>query len=93
MFDNLARILPPGLSAYVDAASWPVPPVFEYLFSLGPVERREKYRTFNMGIGFVVVLPERWVRDAVELLSEIGETVYRIGCIRERRREKVVLDS
>jgi len=56
MFDNVERILPNGLSATVDASAWSIPPVFNYLLSFADVERDECYRTFNMGIGFVVIL-------------------------------------
>ncbi len=93
MFDNLERILPSGLSARVSTSSWPVPPVFDYLFSLAEVERDERYRTFNMGIGFVVILPESEVDKAEKALIEAGETIWHIGRIHARRKEAVVLDA
>jgi len=81
MFDNIERILPEGLAATVDTGAWPVPPVFDYLLSFADVARDERYRTFNMGIGFVAMLCEAEAAKAETILREAGETVYRIGHI------------
>ncbi len=91
MFDNIERILPEGLAATVDVSSWAVPPVFEYLLSFAEVERDERYRTFNMGIGFVVVLPEAEAEKAETLLRDAGESVYRIGRVHAKADEPVML--
>ncbi|OIO69343.1 MAG: phosphoribosylformylglycinamidine cyclo-ligase [Zetaproteobacteria bacterium CG_4_9_14_3_um_filter_49_83] len=91
MFDNIERILPEGLAATVDISSWPVPPVFEYLLSFADVERNERYRTFNMGIGFVAILPGAEAEKAEAVLRETGETVYRIGTIHPLDGEVVTL--
>ena len=56
--ENLARVIPEGLSAHVDRSSWLMPRLFESLQRLGNVDTPEMYRTFNMGIGMVVVLPQ-----------------------------------
>ncbi len=60
--ENLPRILPRGTGAVVDLASWTVPPLFEHLQHLGNVEQDEMMRTFNMGIGMIVVVPAEEVR-------------------------------
>ncbi|MDX8408834.1 MAG: phosphoribosylformylglycinamidine cyclo-ligase [Mariprofundales bacterium] len=91
MFDNIARILPEDLAATVDTASWPVLPVFEYLLGLAQVARDERYRTLNMGIGFVVIVPSSQVSEAKRVLSEAGEGVYRIGHIHHRDATAVTL--
>jgi len=91
MFDNIERILPAGLAATVDVSSWAVPPVFEYLLNFANVERGESYRTFNMGIGFVAILSESDVARAEEVLTEAGETVYKIGRIHQIEDEVVTL--
>ncbi len=91
MFDNLERILSDDLAVTVDVGSWGVPPVFEYLLSFADVEKNERYRTFNMGIGFVVILPESEATRAEAILKEAGETVYRIGHIHKRDGEAVTL--
>ncbi|MDQ6992936.1 MAG: phosphoribosylformylglycinamidine cyclo-ligase [Mariprofundus sp.] len=91
MFDNIERILPEGLAATVDISSWPVPPVFEYLLNFADVEKQECYRTFNMGIGFVVVLSEAEALKAEAVLGGAGETVYRMGRIHVVDGEVVTL--
>jgi phosphoribosylformylglycinamidine cyclo-ligase len=91
MFDNIERLLPEGLAATVDISSWPVPPVFEYLLSFADVARNERYRTFNMGIGFAVILSPADADRAETVLREAGETVYRIGRIHKQVGEAVTL--
>jgi len=91
MFDNIARILPEGLSATVDCASWPVPAVFRYLLDFADVARDEAYRTFNMGIGFVVILAKEDADAAQTSLEASGETVFRIGTIGQRQDQVVTL--
>jgi len=91
MFDNIERLLPEGLAATVDISSWPVLPVFEYLLSFANVERNERYRTFNMGIGFAVILSGSEAAKAETVLRDAGETVYRIGRIHKQTGEAVTL--
>jgi len=93
MFDNLERILPEGLAARVDVSSWPVPPAFEYLLGFAGVAPAERYRTFNMGIGFVAMLPESEAEKAEALLRECGETVYRIGAVERCETDAVILEG
>jgi len=91
MFDNLERILPEGLAVTVDISAWPVPPVFDYLLSFADVARDECYRTFNMGIGFVAVLPASEAEKAEKVLRDAGETVYHIGNIHAHDGQAVTL--
>ena len=71
--DNLPRILPHGTAAIVDAAAWQVPPLFRWLQDAGTVAPAEMMRTFNMGIGLIIVTG----RDQSEAL--IGELAARGG--------------
>jgi len=91
MFDNLERILADNLAVTVDVSSWGVPPVFEYLLSFADVDKTERYRTFNMGIGFVVILSKDNAAQATRVLEEAGEIVYQIGHIHQRDGESVTL--
>ncbi len=91
MFDNLERILSDDLAVTVDVSSWGVPPVFEYLLGFADVEKNERYRTLNMGIGFVAILPASEAAAATEVLEAAGETVYKIGNIHKRDGEAVTL--
>jgi phosphoribosylformylglycinamidine cyclo-ligase len=76
---NLARVLPDGCRALLDRSAWPVPPVFRVLADAGHVADEEMFRTFNMGIGYVVVASPRDGDEIVDVLKLGDETPYRIG--------------
>jgi phosphoribosylformylglycinamidine cyclo-ligase len=78
---NVNRILPADLNAVIHEGSWPEPPIFSVIAEEGPVERLEMFRTFNMGIGFVLIVAKK---DAPGILAELtrqGEAAYSIGTI------------
>jgi phosphoribosylformylglycinamidine cyclo-ligase len=79
--ENLPRILPRGTGAVVDLASWTIPPLFEHLQQLGDVEQDEMLRTFNMGIGLIVVVPAEQVKKAKAILNRANERHHIIGRI------------
>ena len=87
--ENLPRILPRGTAAQVDLASWTVPPLFEHLRQLGDVEQDEMMRTFNMGIGMIVVVPAEEVKKAKAILNRANERHCVIGRI-VRGERKVI---
>jgi len=91
MFDNFERLLSDDLAVTIDVSAWPVPPVFEYLLGFADVARDERYRTFNMGIGFAVILPESEADKVEGVLKEAGETSYRMGSVHQRTGEAVTL--
>ncbi|MEY3019335.1 MAG: hypothetical protein RLZZ272_319 [Actinomycetota bacterium] len=76
---NLPRVLPDGLVAEVDHASWALPPVFRWLAERGPVEDAELRRTFNCGVGMVLVLPADLVDDACSILAHRGVEAWALG--------------
>jgi len=77
--ENLPRVLPQGLAAEIDPGAWPEPPVFAWLREVGELDPAEMFKTFNCGIGLVVVVaPDAAVRAAARL-AEAGERVHRIG--------------
>ncbi len=77
--ENIPRMLPEGCGALLDRSSWPVPPIFSYLQRLGQVPTEDIYRTFNMGLGFVLAVPAEQVEQVIALANELGETAYHIG--------------
>ncbi len=81
LLDNVPRVLPAGLSAHIDAASWTLPPLFAWLREAGNVAEQEMYRVFNCGIGMVVIVSPADAERAMKSLADSGETVYRIGRI------------
>jgi len=79
LLDNLPRVLPPGVAVEIDGVCWPVPPVFPWLARAGGTALDDMLRTFNCGLGMVAVVAPEDAAGAVEILSEHGETVTRIG--------------
>jgi len=77
--ENLPRILPKGMGAVVDLASWQVPPLFEHLQALGNVDQDEMLRTFNMGIGLIAVIPAEKIKKAKAILNRANERHVIIG--------------
>ena len=90
MIGNLSRVIPDGLSARLNRGNWTVPPVFRALQRLGDISDDQMFRTFNMGIGFILVLPDSVVELATKLLEEAGEAVVHLGEI-VQGAEKVTL--
>ena len=85
LLENIPRILQADLTAQLDASSWPLPPLFQWLQEMGNIETRELHRTFNCGIGMVVVVAESDAARAMQLLTAADETVYRVGRIETRK--------
>ncbi len=77
--ENLPRILPKGLSAHIELGSWPVLPIFEHMRELGSVPQDEMMRTFNMGVGLIVVVPAEKFAKAKALLNRAEEKFHVIG--------------
>jgi phosphoribosylformylglycinamidine cyclo-ligase len=79
LYENIPRVLPAGTGVRLDAARWPLLPVFRWLKGAAKIPPRELGRTFNCGIGMVAVVRPGDVAEATRLLTEAGETVHRIG--------------
>lgn len=78
-YDNIPRILPAGCAVRIDTAAWQRPPIFDLLAAWGGVAPREMYRTFNMGIGLVLVAPPAQVDELLAVLAAAGEQAVVIG--------------
>ncbi|AWI78012.1 phosphoribosylformylglycinamidine cyclo-ligase [Parazoarcus communis] len=83
--ENVPRILRDALVARIDAASWTLPPLFQWLQEAGNVDMQEMYRVFNCGIGMAVVVAADQADAVTAQLSAAGETVHRIGRIDARQ--------
>jgi phosphoribosylformylglycinamidine cyclo-ligase len=81
LLENIPRILPEGTNAKIKLGSWPVLAVFQLLQRLGNIEEPEMYRTFNMGIGMVVVCAQADVSAIKSHIEATGERCYQIGQI------------
>jgi phosphoribosylformylglycinamidine cyclo-ligase len=83
---NLPRILPAGTAARVEQGAWPLLPIFEYIQRVGGVAPDEMYRTFNMGIGMIVVVAPDGLSGLERQLATVGQAHYRIGQVIEGDR-------
>lgn len=90
LYDNIPRILPEEAEAHIDPSKWDIPPVFTYIQNEGGVERREMFRTFNMGIGMVAVLPKGNAEQFIHEAETNGEKVLEIGEIVKGNREVII---
>lgn len=89
-YDNIPRVLPENTRAVIDADKWPLLPIFPFLMKEGGVEPREMYRTFNCGIGMLLITAPEDAEKAKEILAAHGEAVYEIGRIEEGPHDVVV---
>jgi len=79
--ENLPRVLPRGVAAVVEKGTWPVSAIFPHMQKLGNVPEDDMMRTFNMGIGMVLVVPSKKFKKAQSILERAGEKGYTIGRI------------
>jgi len=84
LVENIPRCLPPGCKVMLDQHSWPRPEIFAWLQREGGVAEAEMHRTFNCGIGFVVIVAASDAERAIALLESQGQSVYRIGRVEPR---------
>jgi phosphoribosylformylglycinamidine cyclo-ligase len=89
---NLPRALPKNVRAVIGLGSWPVLPIFRYLARVGQIERDELLRTFNLGVGMILVVPAKHVARVQAELKRRREKCYAIGHIEKAARgsERVV---
>jgi phosphoribosylformylglycinamidine cyclo-ligase len=86
LLENIPRILPQGLHAWIAADAWPQPMLMAFLQAQGNIEPGEMARTFNCGIGMALVVARPDVSEVTEALERAGEIVFEIGGIGERER-------
>ena len=86
--DNIPRVLPKAVNAEIDRSSWEVPTIFKFIQNQGKVDRDEMYRVFNMGIGFVLIVPKTSLPRIKTVFKNIRQPWYQIGVIRVRKPGK-----
>ena len=79
--ENLPRVLPRGVAAVIEMGSWQIPPIFDHLQQLGNVPQDEMLRTFNMGLGMLLVVPSKKFKKAQTVLERAGEKAFTVGRI------------
>ena len=89
-YDNIPRVLPKGTRAVLDAEKWPLLPIFPFLMKQGGVDPHEMYRTYNCGLGMLLILSRENAEKAKEILASMDEPVYEVGEITEGNQDVVV---
>jgi len=92
LLENIPRILPEGVSAQIDRGSWPVLPMFDLLARIGNVPMSDMYRTFNMGIGMVVIVSSEEAARVKSHFDRLRETHYEIGRIVGGSRDVMIVE-
>jgi phosphoribosylformylglycinamidine cyclo-ligase len=81
--ENIIRAIPDGLGIEIDLSAWQLPAVFQWLQTRGGIEEKEMLRTFNCGIGMVILVAEDVVDEVCRALTKTKESVYHLGCVVE----------
>ncbi|NOX43322.1 MAG: phosphoribosylformylglycinamidine cyclo-ligase [Gammaproteobacteria bacterium] len=88
--ENLPRILPADCSTTIQRNAWPRPEIFNWLQQQGSVTDKEMYRTFNCGIGMVIIVNKADVNKSMDILEQQGEKAYVIGNVTQTHNEQVI---
>ncbi len=91
--ENIPRVLPDGLGVKIQNGSWPVPPIFREIQERSRINEREMFRTFNMGVGMVLILGPQNARRALQMLEKTGPEAWVIGEVIEGTRGIVIQDK
>jgi phosphoribosylformylglycinamidine cyclo-ligase len=86
--DNIVRIIPNACQVQIERGSWDVPPIFTFLKEKGNIVEDEMIRTFNNGIGLIMVVPEDSVQEVLARLNALNEKAFVIGEIAERKESE-----
>ena len=85
---NLPRVIPKGCKAIVRKGSWDIPPIFSFLKEMGNISEDEMLRTFNNGIGMILIVRAKEAEDILARLRSMGEKVFMIGEIGKSEKEQ-----
>ena len=86
--DNIPRIVPDSCRAVIRKESWRVPPIFDLIANMGNIDATEMLRVFNMGIGMMLVVPEKEHAEILDRLEKLGEEAYSLGIIEKRENDQ-----
>ena len=94
-WENIPRVLPASAQAIVDGNSWQWPEIFNWLQENGNITEHEMYRTFNCGVGMIIVVPADAVAQSIEILTAHGENAWHIGEISDLQvgQEQVIINK
>jgi phosphoribosylformylglycinamidine cyclo-ligase len=87
LLENIPRVLPDGIGVWLDGKSWQAPAIFRWMAQVGNIDPQEMARTFNCGIGFVLVVTPSHADAISKILVDAGEKVFRIGAVEANSTE------
>jgi phosphoribosylformylglycinamidine cyclo-ligase len=90
-YENIPRILPPSMDAVVEVGSWNIPSIFDLIKQEGGISTEEMFKTFNMGIGMVFILPREEGEEVLDFLNKLGVKSFLIGKVKGEGERKVRL--
>lgn len=89
---NLPRIIPKGCKAIVHRGTWDIPPIFSFLKEKGKISEEEMLRTFNNGVGMILIIRPKEVEDILDRLHSLGEKAFIIGEVGKTEREQETIE-
>ncbi|MFQ3282675.1 MAG: phosphoribosylformylglycinamidine cyclo-ligase [Reinekea sp.] len=92
-YENLPRVLPENCSIRIDATAWQRPTVFDWIQTNGNITDKEMFRTFNCGMGLVLVVPAHAQQAIMEELTKLGQAPVIIGAIEAQQADNVIIDG
>lgn len=93
LLENIPRVLPDHVTAVIETGSWQRPAIFDWLQATGNISEHEMLRTFNCGVGMVVFVSDQDAGRTIELLNAAGENCWRLGTVRTRIDEALILEA
>ncbi len=93
LLENIPRILPEGTAVKIEGGSWPVLPIFHLLQRIGEIDDAEMFRTFNMGLGMIVVCAPDHVHDIKSHIELTGSECFQVGSVVHGAREVIIEQS
>ena len=91
LLENIPRVIPEHLTAKLDANSWELPEIFQWLQREGNIEITEMYRVLNCGVGMIVIVPKESAKEAIKILNTGGEKAWLIGEVINSKGQQVII--
>jgi len=88
--ENIPRVIPKGLAVHIQKESWEISPIFRFLQSKGKIKETELFRTFNCGVGFILIVPDEEAQDLVHTLNNLKQKAFIIGDVIAKKGAEVV---
>ena len=90
LVDNLPRVIPDNLSALINTKTWTIPKIFNWLCEQGKIDSHEMYKTFNCGVGLILIVEKNDAEETIKHLNDYGEAAWIIGEVIENNKQERV---